>query len=111
MQAPVCRPNVVKHESVSHHWLPTILVHGGFRWTPQNIAPTPHMQHVLLGKQSSLYYSKFPQIESDHNEANSTNDISAADLSTNMNSVSLTSAEIYIGDMFEWKGNVYEIKN
>ena len=68
------------------------------------------MQHVLLGKQSSLYYSKFPQIESDHNEATSTNDISAADLSTNMNSVSLTSAEIYIGDMFEWKGNVYEIK-
>ena len=49
-------------------------------------------------------------MDSDNNEENATCGNSADDMSTNMNSVSLANAEIYIGDKFEWKGNVYEIK-
>ena len=49
-------------------------------------------------------------MDSDNNEESATCGNSADDMSTNMNSVSLANAEIYIGDKFEWKGNVYEIK-
>ena len=79
---------------------------------PKKVVATPHLQHVLMGKDASHHYPLFPVIG---NNSQNTGQCNASpnlseDSSTSSSYMSNAEAEIYVGNMSEKDGKVYKVK-